>query len=170
MGCGEPGVPICVPLIGGVLDCPCGNTPTVSGVGCDNSSGTGGASLTATGIARLSYDTVVLFADNAVSATPGIVLQGSDLLPTGIVFGQGVRCLSGSLKRMYVKTAAGGSFTAPEPADPRLSVRSAALGHVITAGTHRYYGVYYRDPIVLGSCPGWALWNITQQLDILWSP
>ncbi len=169
-GCGEPGVPICEPLVGGVMDCPCGNTPSVRGVGCDNSSGAGGARLTATGIARLSYDTVTLIADNAVSATPSIVLQGSDVLPTGIVFGQGVRCLSGSLKRMYVKTAVAGSVTAPEASDPRLSVRSAALGQAIAAGTHSYYGVYYRDPIVLGSCPGWAMFNITQQLDILWSP
>jgi hypothetical protein len=170
VGCGSPGVPICVPLAGGVIDCPCGNTSGLGGVGCDNSSATGGAVLMATGIARLTYDTVVFTSDKAVSATPSILLQGNSVSPTGIAFGQGVRCVAGSLKRMYVKTHLGGSITAPEPGDPRVSARSAAAGDVIAAGTHRYYGVYYRDPIVPGSCPAWALYNITQQLDVLWAP
>ena len=170
IGCGSPGVPICEPLVGGVIDCPCGNTSGLRGVGCDNSSATGGAVLTASGIARLTYDTVVFTSDKGVSATPSIVLQGSSVSPTGIAFGQGVRCVTGTLKRMYVKTHTGGSITAPEPGDLRVSARSAAAGDVIAAGTHRYYGVYYRDPVVLGSCAAWATYNITQQLDVLWAP
>jgi hypothetical protein len=169
-GCGSPGVPICEPLVGGVIDCPCGNTSGLRGVGCDNSSGSGGAVLIATGIARLSYDTVVFTSDKAVSAAPSILLQGSDLSPTGIAFGQGVRCVSGSLKRMYVKIPSAGSITAPEAGDLRVSARSAAAGDGIAAGTHRYYGVYYRDPVVQGNCAAWATFNITQQLDILWAP
>ena len=58
-GCGTPGISICEPGVGGVIACPCGNAPAGSGLGCDNSSNTGGAQLTATGIARLSFDTVV---------------------------------------------------------------------------------------------------------------
>jgi hypothetical protein len=49
-----------------------------------------------------------------------------------------------------------------------VHARSAALGDTIAPGTHRYYGVYYRDPTVLGGCPAASTFNITQQLDLLW--
>jgi len=48
--------------------------------------------------------------------------------------------------------------------------RSRRWVTTIAPGTHRYYGVYYRDPTVLGGCPATSTFNITQQLDVLWSP
>ena len=36
--------------------------------------------------------------------------------------------------------------------------------------TSRYYGVYYRDPIVLGGCPAASTFNMTNQLAAYWSP
>jgi len=169
-GCGAPGVSICEPGTGGVIACPCGNPPAGPGRGCNNSSNTGGAALTATGIARLSYDTVVFTTSGEKPTATSIVLQDDSTLAAGSIFGQGVRCVSGSLKRMYVKTATGGAITAPQGADARVHARSAALGDAISPGTHRYYGVMYRDPIVLGGCPATSAFNITQQLDVLWSP
>jgi len=59
---------------------------------------------------------------------------------------------------------------APQPGDPSVSARSAALGDTIGAGTHRYYQVYYRDPIVLGGCSATATFNVTQAIDVTWSP
>jgi hypothetical protein len=50
-----------------------------------------------------------------------------------------------------------------------VHARSAALGDPIAAGTRRAYGVYYRDPLVLGGCPVTSTFNMTQQLDVLWS-
>jgi hypothetical protein len=97
-----------------------------------------------------------------------VVLQGDNVSATGVAFGQGVRCVAGSLKRLYVKTASGGSITAPQGTDLQVHVRSAALGDAIVPGTHRYYGVYYRDPTVLGGCPSTSTFNITQQVDVLW--
>ena len=64
--------------------------------------------------------------------------------------------------------AVGGSITAPSSTEPRVSVRSAALGDVIAAGTSRYYGVYYRDPIVLGGCSAASTFNITQTQLVTW--
>ena len=43
-----------------------------------------------------------------------------------------------------------------------------ARGDLIAAGTHRYYLVYYRDPVVLGSCAASSTFNATQSLDVLW--
>jgi hypothetical protein len=86
------------------------------------------------------------------------------------VFGQGVLCVGGTLKRLYVKTAVAGSVSAPSASDPHVHARSAALGDAIAPGTHRYYGVYYRDPLVLGGCASTSTFNVAQQLDLLWSP
>jgi hypothetical protein len=169
-GCGAPGVSICEPGASGVSACPCGNPPAGSGLGCNNSSYTGGAALTATGIARLSYDTVVFTTSGEKPTATSVLLQGDNSSGAGAVFGQGVRCVSGSLKRMYVKAATIGSIQAPQTADLRVHMRSAALGDPIAPGTHRYYGVMYRDPIVLGGCPAASGFNITQQLDVSWSP
>jgi hypothetical protein len=96
------------------------------------------------------------------------VLQGTLSSSSGLVFGQGVRCVVGTLKRLYVKTASGGSITAPLGSDPSVSARSAALGNPISAGQHRYYMVYYRDPIVLGGCPATSTFNATDALDLQW--
>jgi hypothetical protein len=97
-----------------------------------------------------------------------VVLQGDNASSSGIVFGQGVCCIAGNLERLYVKSAAGGSITAPQGIDLHVHAQSAAMGDAIAPGTHRYYGVYYRDPTVLGGCPGSSTFNITQQLDVVW--
>jgi hypothetical protein len=98
-----------------------------------------------------------------------IVMQGNSLLASGLVFGQGVRCVGGTLKRLYTKTASGGSITAPQGGDLSVSARSSALGDVISAGQSRCYLVYYRDPIVLGGCPASSTFNATQTARIDWS-
>ncbi len=166
----ETGTSICDPGTAGVVACPCSNPPAGSGLGCNNSSNTGGAHITATGPASLAFDGVTLITSGERPTAPTIVLQGSAQHPTGFAFGQGVRCITGILKRMYIKTASGGSITAPSGLDLSLSARSASLGDPITAGSHRYYGAYYRDPIMLGGCPASNGYNITQQLDVVWMP
>jgi hypothetical protein len=167
-GCGTPGASICEPGTGGVIACPCANAPAGGGLGCDNSASTGGAQLVATGIARLAFDTVVFTTSGEKPTATSIVLQGDGASSTGVAFGQGVRCVAGHLLRMYVEHAVGGSIRAPQGTGPHVHVRSAALGDAIAPGTRRYYGVYYRDPTVLGGCPGASTFNITQQLDVLW--
>jgi hypothetical protein len=168
--CHRPGVSVCEPGTAGVISCPCSNPPSGGANGCNNSAGTGGAHLDATGFARIANDFVVLTATGEMQTATSVVLQGSLQTQAGVPFGQGVRCVSGSLKRLYIKTAVGGSITAPELGDATISARSALLGDTIVPGTHRYYGVYYRDPVVLGGCPTVSTYNITQQLEILWFP
>ena len=84
----------------------------------------------------------------------------------------GVRCTWGSFKRLFTKSAVGGSITAPNfnGGDPAVSARSAALGDTILAGQSRWYLVYYRDPIVLGGCPSTSSFNATQTGEVTWSP
>ena len=163
------GVAYCDPGISGVIACPCANPPAGTLRGCDNSAATGGASITVAGAALLSADTVVFTTANQRPTGTTILLQGTAAIATGAAFGQGVRCVGGSLKRLYTKSASGGSITAPAGADPTVSARSAALGDVIAAGSHRYYAAYYRDPVVLGGCAATATFNIGNALDVTWN-
>jgi hypothetical protein len=158
--------------VNNVLACPCANAASGPGRGCDNSSFTGGAALTASGIAYLSIDSLAFTASGEKPSATSILLQGDAILPNGVVFGQGVRCAGGMLKRLYVKTALNGSISAPDfPAgDPTVSARSASLGSPIQPGQPYLYLVYYRDPIVLGGCAASSTFNATQSGSVIYWP
>jgi len=168
----SPLTSLCDPGAAGVLACPCSNPPGGSGRGCDNSAATGGAMLSASGVAYLSMDTLVFTTSDEKPTATSIVLQGDGLLVNGTAFGQGVRCAGGSLNRMYQKTAVNGSITAPEFAtgDPSVSARAAQLGVPLLPGVVHYYLVYYRDPAVLGGCSSLATFNCTQTGSVTYWP
>jgi hypothetical protein len=155
-----------------VIACPCSNPPSGPGRGCDNSAATGGASLAASGSAYLSIDSLAFTTSAERPTATSVLLQGTALAPNGVVYGQGVRCVVGTLKRLYLKLAVAGSITAPDfgAGDPSTSVRSAALGDVILPGQSRSYLVYYRDPTVLGGCPASSTFNATQTGQVTWWP
>src|SRR5262249_33725593 len=124
------------------------------------------------GGAFLSSDSLVFSTLGERSTATSVLLQGTSLAASGIVYGQGVRCVVGTLTRLYIKSAVGGSITAPNIAagDPSVSERSSAKGDVIQPGQSRWYLVYYRDPIVLGGCPASSTFNATQTGRVDWSP
>ena len=131
---------------GSVAGCPCGQLG-LTGHGCQNSWNTGGAVLTVSG--TTSPDTIVLQASDERPTALTIFLQGTASIAP-VAFGDGLRCVGGPLKRLYVKNASGGVAVAPGLGDPTVSQRSAALGDVLDAGSRRYYQTYYRDP--------WTTW------------
>lgn len=144
--------------------CPCGNSGT-PGRGCDNSASTGGALLT--GVGTTNPDTVVLTSSAELPSVLSIFLQGD--AQTSVVFGDGVRCAGGNLKRLYSKNASGGVVSAPTGSDPSITTRSAALGDTIFSGSTRYYQVYYRDPN-LAFCvdPPGNTWNVSSGIQLVW--
>src|SRR6185295_19047519 len=76
-----------------------------------------------------------------------VFLQGNTLLSPGFVFGDGVRCIGGALKRLASKTtSAAGTASYPTAGDTRIATRSAALGDPIPTGATRWYQTWYRDP------------------------
>ena len=162
---------LCDPGAGGVQACPCSNPPSGSGRGCDNSAATGGAALSAAGGAYLSSDSLVFMTSGEKPTATSILLQGTTHVAGGVVYGQGIRCLGGTLKRLFTKAASGGSITAPNlpGGDPTVSARSSALGSPISAGQSRWYLVFYRDPIVIGGCPVTSTFNATQTGRVDWS-
>jgi hypothetical protein len=156
-----------------VQACPCANERRLAlrhlrGV---QVSAIGGATLSASGIAYLSTDSLVFTTSGEKATATSVLLQGTSPAASGIVYGQGLRCLSGSLRRLFVKSALGGSITAPNfgAGDPTVSARSAAKGSPISAGQSRWYLVFYRDPVVLGGCPASSTFNATQTGRVDWS-
>jgi len=148
--------------------CPCANNG-VSGRGCNNSAATGGAQLSFTG--ATNPDTLVLTSSGELPTALSIFLQGSACNAAGVPFGDGVLCVGGTLKRLYIKTAVGGAATAPNfgAGDPSISARSAALGDPIAAGSLRFYQTYYRDPdgTFCPNPPG-NNWNVSSGLSVQW--
>jgi subtilisin family serine protease len=160
-----PGIPFCSGALGDptvTALCPCANAGA-PGAGCRNSTVYTGSRLLASGTSI--PDTVVFTTTGETATALSIVVQGTASISAGHVFGDGVFCVGGSLKRLYTKTASGGSITAPAGGDPSVSARSSALGDTIPPGATRYYEVYYRDSN-LTFCP--AGYNATNALQVAW--
>jgi hypothetical protein len=148
------------------IPCPCGNTGQ-PGHGCDNSSSTGGALLSASGQALLSADTLRLTASNERPTAPSLFWQSSEVAPRA--FGDGVGCLGAPLKRLFFHNAVGGVVSAPQGADLSISAQSAALGDPLSSGSMRVYHVFYRDPDVsFCDWPRGSTFNVTNGLRVFW--
>jgi YVTN family beta-propeller protein len=162
----QPGSPFCFGDGTTFTSCPCGNSG-LAGRGCANSVNVAGAILSSSG--ATTPDTVVLHAGGAPASANAIYLQGDTFTSLGVVFGDGVRCVSGNLKRLALKNSVNGVSQYPEPGDPSITARSAALGDPIAPGTSRYYQTYYRDPnpTFCPDPPG-NTWNVTNGISIAW--
>jgi hypothetical protein len=164
MGCPAPGTKFCFGD-GSVASCPCANEGAPRH-GCENSHSTGGAELYADG--GIQPDTVVLRATGELMHALSVFLQGSaDVGP--FLYGDGLRCAGGTLRRLYIKSAVGGFVSAPQAGDLSITARSAQLGDPIAPGSTRYYQTYYRDPNP-SFCPNppGNTWNTTNGVVITW--
>ena len=178
----DPMTPLCSPGMDGVRACPCSNPPASSGVGCDNfgpnpPGGTGGARLAASGFASVAGDTLELHVtDEIVNASNLTVLwQGTALLangpPSGVRFGAGVRCVSGTLKRLYKGNASGGAIDFPSGSQPNVYTASANRGYAIDPPITLYYFAAYRNSAAGAPCGDAALgYNATNAGSIAWVP
>lgn len=139
--------------------CPCNNHGSTA-QGCQNSSGNGG-SLTATGSASVTGDTVVMTCTNVLPGQPGLFFQGTTALNggSGVQFGDGLRCAGGSVIRLGVVFPDGAGSAS-------LSGGIGALGSV-AAGDVRRYQLWYRDPTF---SPCLNAFNLSNGLEITWQP
>ena len=146
--------------------CPCANVGA-AGRGCENSALGGGALLALEGFAA-DPDSATLAASGLVPNALTVFLQGNAQL-AGTVFGDGVRCAGGALKRLYVANASGGTASAPAAGNLPLGLRSAALGDPIAPGTSRWYQAWYRDPDAsFCGAPAGDLWNVSNGVRADW--
>lgn len=146
--------------------CPCGNASTPgSGAGCVHSFGYA-ARLEATGSASVSSDSVVLAGTDLPDRKSALFAEGSqqDDEALGIALGDGLRCITGSIVRMGMRTTDGGNASYGGPlGDIPISER----GHVPAAGRTLYYQVFYRNSVAY--CTP-ATFNLTNGVAIVWTP
>jgi hypothetical protein len=132
--------------------------------GAPNSHNALGAQLAATGHSSLSTDDLVLAASGLPPSTVGLFFQGTTSTFGGSVFGDGVRCVGGTIVRLGVKTASAGQMQYPAVGDVPISVR----GLVPASGGYRTYQVWYRDPAPGFGSP--AGFNLTGAVATVWTP
>ncbi len=120
-----------------------------------------GATLRATG--ATNPDDVVLQGSGMPNTASAIYLKGDADNGAGVVFGDGVRCVDGSLIRLRTKQNAGGASQFPEVGEPSVSVRGQTPSG---SGLTGYYQVYYRNSAA-AFCPP-ATFNVTNGLRIDW--
>ena len=150
------------------IPCPCDNAGAPFS-GCQNSGLTGGAQLRASGQAMLSADTLQLHVRGELPTSLSVVLQGTSVMRPQ-AFGDGLRCVSGGLTRLYYRSAVDGSLSVPRAGEDPVSVRSATLGDPLVTGATRYYQVYYRDPrAAFCSGPVGGGFNISNGLAVVWT-
>lgn len=140
------------------MPCPCTNSG-VPGFGCPNSVAPSGAEVAVTGGSSLAQDTIVFYAWSMPNDL-AIYLQGTGSID--VPFGDGKRCVGGSLVRLGVRTNVLGSSKFPYVGEERV----AARGGVTAPGT-RYYQVWYRDAAAY--CTS-ATFNVTNAIRIDWQP
>jgi len=140
--------------------CPCGNSGA-PGYGCANSANSSGALLSLTGTTSTVADTVVLQVSGVPHSAVCTFLQAT-AGNYGIVFGDGLRCMSGTITRLKSVAASNGVASFPGSGDPALSVK----GLVPIDGGLRVYQVSYRDPAAF--CTS-ATFNISSAVVINWA-
>jgi plastocyanin len=155
------GTSFCSADITSPVPCPCGNTGS-AGRGCNNSTNSGGGKLQANGDA--AQDAFTLTATGINSGALSIFLQGDSQLSNPVVFGDGLRCIGGALKRIAVKNATGTTVFYPGLNEPTVMTKANNLGDSIQSGSVRHYLVYYRDPST-SFCPS-ATFNATQGITL----
>jgi len=148
--------------------CPCANSG-VAGNGCANSLNANGANLAASGIASITGDTWLL-SGSGVPNGPGLYYQGVNQLGggNGVTFGDGLRCVAGSVFRLGIVIASGNASTYPSPNPPAANQVVISVKGFNAAGDVRNYQLWYRD-----SDPSFcsaSTFNLTNAVNVTWTP
>lgn len=145
--------------------CPCGNaSPLHEQRGCAHSIGPG-ARLLASGAPSLASDALQLSTTGLPGTTTAILLQG-DVRIAPIPFGDGLRCVGGTLRRLYTRAASAGALALPQAGDPSISTRAQALGDPLAPGATRCYQLYFRNASTT-FCPP-ETFNATNAVAVEW--
>lgn len=151
---------------GSATTCPCGNSGA-SGNGCANSANSAGAHLTVTGFASVSFDTLALQGSGMTPTSSVLYFQGTSAVNggSGSVFGDGLRCVGGSVIRLGIGTNSSGSSTYPGvPGDPPISVKGQIP---IAGGVTRHYQAWFRDAANFCSA---SVFNLSNGVSVTWAP
>ncbi|HIG11419.1 MAG: integrin alpha [bacterium] len=139
--------------------CPCGNGGGGQ-EGCANSSGVG-AHLEGSGTASLAADDLEFAAQGLVPGQPALLISADNRVQSGAgaLFGDGLRCAGGALKRLAVQAS---DPTGAAGFGPSLSPAGAWA-----PGDTRRFQVWYRDPL---ASPCGAGFNLSNGFELAFSP
>ena len=145
--------------------CPCGNFG-LPGTGCAHSQG---ASARIEAYGTLAPQRVVLGAHGIVGGAFTMFLQ-SNATVAPVAWGDGLRCVGGTILRMASTYAVAGDAYFPScPGWNSIPARSADLGDPIGPGSTRHYLAYFRDPEpTFCPAPAGSTWNATNVVTITW--
>ncbi|MFT7677990.1 MAG: hypothetical protein ACI8QC_001976 [Planctomycetota bacterium] len=116
------------------------------------------ASISASGSLVVSDNSFTLNAADVPAGENGIFFYGGS--QTTLPFGNGVRCVGGTLYRLPVVSASGMGTVSYTP-----NLASPPLGGQITAGSTWNFQLWYRDPSA-----GGANYNATEGLSVIFCP
>ena len=158
----QPGVPFCFGDGSGTA-CPCGNASAVGAEeGCLNSLSIGGK-LVSSGVPSVANDTLN-FTGAQMTNSSCLYFQGT--LPTlgglGAMFGDGLRCAGGNIRRLGLRFASGGSVSLGGSGAPSL----VQIGNITSAGV-RQYQAWYRNAAAFCTA---STFNLTNGVEVLWVP
>lgn len=138
--------------------CPCGNAGLPLH-GCNTSEGTGGVALTAQNFAPdgLGGGTVTLLATNfpVAASVPGLMFSGTSVAGggAGIVFGDGLLCVGGTITRLGVAFSSNGALGFPHV-------------HAGGPGTLHYQLWFRNNPLAF--CNPVAGYNFSNGVSLTW--
>ena len=159
--CEERGVVLCT---GDAGRCPCG--AGAADAGCPNSRNPEGARLWSYGFSSISCDETLLHGEGMPDNSSVVYYQGTSAVAggLGLPFGDGLRCVSGSIIWLGRTFNQSGRSMCP-PLDTNLST----LGRIADQGPcQRWYQAWYRD-----AAPEWCTpmrHNFTNALLLNWVP
>ncbi len=141
--------------------CPCGNSSASSQrCGCANSLGLAGR-LIAIGGASIALDSLVLRADGMPNSS-ALFFQGTaqQAAGAGSVFGDGLRCVAGSVLRLGIRTNVTNASSLPSSGSPSLAIVGGIAG-----ATTIHYQVWYRNSAAFCTA---STFNLTNGLSVAW--
>jgi hypothetical protein len=144
----------------GPTACPCGNQG-LPAHGCDNSLGNGGVFLDTNGRPSIASDTMELLATGMPAGATGLFFQGTQAIGPPQHFGDGLRCVGGTIIRLATKTSPGGSLQYPAAGEASIHARG-----LVTSAGDRFYQLWYRNSATF--CTS-ATFNLSNALEVHWA-
>ena len=142
--------------------CPCGNNGA-PGRGCGNSVNALGAILWGTGIPSISNDTLQLSGSGMPNTATTVLLQGTLAIPP-TPFGDGLRCVGGNQRRVYIRNALAGNIQYGYNVPGQLPI--SIQGAIGFPGTY-HYQIVYRNTAPFCTA---ATTNTSNGLSVTWIP
>ena len=148
--------------------CPCNNDNdgSVPGSGCANGVFASGAKLIGSGTASLTSDTLVLSCSGLEPSNSGLYFQANNDLSPGNVWGDGLQCAGGQLKRLGVRFADASGYSDTSAWATSISVKA---GNITASDTKRYQ-CWYRTTVDPPCGAGVNDFNASNGLAVTWAP